>query len=444
MKTIGLKNLENVNVKKFSIKSKLKLRRFLFPFTRLIIRCNTKLTSGKKVVVDQKPVLDKKEQYIFASTHHFTEDIEAAVGSLDRNAWILIGTTDQIENNFKMYGAWLNGMIYVDRKDKKSRNDSVEKMKHILNNGSSILIFPEGGWNNKENDIVLNPFAGPFYLATECSKKVVPVASYPCEKDGKIHVKYGNPIDLSLYKPKETDTDFLKKIKKHTAATILKDNMATLMYELISEYSTPIKRSELKGDIHLQHCDNRIREYMRNTWSGKEEIADEFTEYKPKIKVNPEEVDPRIENTNKYEKVLDEELNTLLINNIINETEKDKLFTKLKVVKDPYSAFKYLGFLNNDVYKEKILNILYNLESSDVETFFQDYNPKHIVYEEDVWNFLDKVDVNSRNASVLSGSLVEREKRKIEESKYNLKNYLYENYDSIKEEQKNKKKIKNK
>ena len=121
MKTIGLKRLENVNVDKFTNEHKMRIRRILFPLTRFIIRTDTKLNSAKDVVVDERPQLNKDEQYIFASTHYYTEDIEAAIGTLDRNAWVLMGTKDQIENNYKMYGAWLNGMIYVDRKNDKSR-----------------------------------------------------------------------------------------------------------------------------------------------------------------------------------------------------------------------------------------------------------------------------------------------------------------------------------
>ena len=197
MKTIGLKKLENVNVYEFTSPLKMKLRRMIYPFTRLIINTNTKLISGKNVIVDRRPNLSKDEQVIFASTHSYTEDIESALGSLDRNAWVLIGTKDQIENNFKMYGAWLNGMIYVDRKDDSSRKESLDKMKYILNNGSSILIFPEGGWNNKENELCMNLFGGAYYLSSECDKKVVPMSSIVSEKDNQIHVLYGDPIDLS-------------------------------------------------------------------------------------------------------------------------------------------------------------------------------------------------------------------------------------------------------
>ena len=122
MKTIGLKKLENVSVDSFVKHSQIKLRKGIYPFTKVVINLATKLISNRSIVVDRRPELDD-DNYIFASTHYYTEDIEALLGSLDRNAWALMGTTDQIENNPKMYGAWLNGMIYVDRNDNNSRKE---------------------------------------------------------------------------------------------------------------------------------------------------------------------------------------------------------------------------------------------------------------------------------------------------------------------------------
>ena len=103
--------------------------------------------------------------YIFASTHFFDEDIIANLAVIDRNAWVLIGTTDQLEHNPQMYAAWLNGLVYVNRLDADSRKESVKKMLRILNAGSSVLIFPEGGWNNSENLLVNPLFSGPWLLA---------------------------------------------------------------------------------------------------------------------------------------------------------------------------------------------------------------------------------------------------------------------------------------
>ena len=147
MSSFGLKNVQVVNSENFTSNMGIKMRRIINKPLKGVL----KVATGKKIIIDRYPELEKDEQYIFASTHYFNEDIIAGMAALDRPAYVLIGTTDQVENNPLMNAAWLYGLIYVDRLNTESRKDSVKKMERILNNGSSILMFPEGGWNNTEN-----------------------------------------------------------------------------------------------------------------------------------------------------------------------------------------------------------------------------------------------------------------------------------------------------
>ena len=102
-----------------------------------------------------------------------------------------------------MYFAWLNGFIYVNRCDKRSREDSVKKMKRILNKGSSILIFPEGGWNNTENLLVLPLFARCYTLSRDVKVPVVPASAF-CERNSEtIYLRYGKPLNLWEYEKSE-------------------------------------------------------------------------------------------------------------------------------------------------------------------------------------------------------------------------------------------------
>lgn len=427
MKTIGLKRIEMASVDNFTNRFKMKVRRALFPATRLLIQCNTKLISKKDVVVDSRPELDDKEQYIFAATHHFTEDIEASIGTLDRNAWVLLGTKDQIENNYKMYGAWLNGMIYVDRKDPRSRRDSLLKMKYVLDNGSSILIFPEGGWNNKENDLVLNPFSGAYYLASECNKKVVPMASIYSEQDDKIHVVYGDPIDLAQFKSYSTDSSEVKKIKKAAANSYLKDSMASLMYKLMEKYAPKAKREEMEGDLHLQHTDTRIREYMKSEWSEPEDIKDEFTEYKPKYDVDYKDVQQRAQYQTMFEKTLIQELFACVNDYGLSITDAQRMFRKLKFAKNQYEAMTLAMTLRITMLDLNIWDEIENIETEEMEPYFRGCELKNITYQDDVWSFLDNVEVDKDNAFLAKAKL-EREKELKDRKKYDLGNYVDNNF----------------
>ena len=81
-----------------------------------------------------------------------------------------------------------SGQIPVKREDKDSRRQAYEEMKKAIDNGFSIVLFPEGGWRNQDSsnapnpyefqaNQVLNPFRnGAFRLAIEKGVPIVPIA----------------------------------------------------------------------------------------------------------------------------------------------------------------------------------------------------------------------------------------------------------------------------
>lgn len=278
MKNKGLKNVKISNVDTFTTNTGIKLRRCISKPLRGILKHAT----GKKIIIDRYPELDKNEQYIFASTHYFNEDIITALASIDRSAYALIGTTDQIDNNPLMYAAWLYGLIYVDRQDSESRKQSVLKMERILNSGSSVILFPEGGWNNTENLLCQKLFAGPYVLSQMTGKKVVALSIFTEPESKEIHVMASDPIDMS-------------KMEKHEALDKLRDTMASMMYSEIESYSTPYIRPDSSVDIHMEHMENRKKEYLKEKWT-RDVWDEELTVYKPKNITTAEEVRASLDN----------------------------------------------------------------------------------------------------------------------------------------------------
>ncbi len=262
MKNIGLEKYKYANVENFTSDFGIKIRRKLQKPFKLVLKCATK----REIILERYPMLEKNKPYIFASTHSFDEDIISALATLDRNAYVLIGTTDQLEHNPTMYAAWANGMIYVDRMDSNSRKDSIKKMLRILESGSSILIFPEGGWNNTENLLVQKLFAGPYILSKETGIPIVPISTFNEHNSKKIYIKYDEPFDIS-------------NLDKKEALRELRDIMATMMYEQIEKYSTPIKRNELSLNARYDFMEERKNEYMRVNWT-RDVWDEELTVYK--------------------------------------------------------------------------------------------------------------------------------------------------------------------
>ena len=262
MKNYGLVNLLHSDVENFTTINGIKRRRKISKLLKKLLI----IATPEKIIVENYPKLEPNIPYIFASTHGFSNDIIACLATIDRSAYLLMGSTNQIEYNKLMYFAWLNGFIYVDRTDNDSRRSSLDKMEKIIKNGSSILLFPEGGHNNTENNLCNRLFAGPYLLAKRTGAKVVPIAPYYEFGSDKIYMNYGEPIDLASFETKEE------------AMQTLRDIFSTMVYSNIEKHSTPITQQEINGDIHLKFMEERRLEYLKNTWT-RDVWDEELTRY---------------------------------------------------------------------------------------------------------------------------------------------------------------------
>ena len=175
-----------------------------------------------------------------------------------------------------MYAAWLNGLVYVDRLSNNSRKESVKKMLRVLNAGSSVLIFPEGGWNNSENLLVNPLFSGPWLLAKHTGVPCVPVAVFCEHNSDVIYMRYGEPMDID-------------HLEKDEALGLLRDQMASMMYEMIAQHATPLSRNSLTGDHHFRHMEERCQEYLRVNWT-RDTWDEELTVHRPQGIVTEQDV----------------------------------------------------------------------------------------------------------------------------------------------------------
>ncbi len=272
MKNIGLIKLEHANIENFTTDTGIKFRRFINKPVRSLLKIATK----GKIIIEEYPNLEENTPYIFAATHSFVEEISATLASIDRSAYTLCGTTDQFENNPKMYFNWLTGIIFVDRYSEESRKSSIPKMERIINSGSSILIFPEGGLNNTENLLVMKLFSGPYVLSKNTGAKVVPISTFNETGSKNIYVSGGEPLPLYEYDKKE-------------ALIKLRDSLATLKYYQMENHATRIKRNDLSEDPRLDFMEERRKEYLNTKWT-RDVWDEELTVYRDKDAPTPQEV----------------------------------------------------------------------------------------------------------------------------------------------------------
>lgn len=271
-KNYGLVSAKNLDAEHFTSIKGIKFRRNIFPLLKLLISKNT----GKETYTISYPKLKQNESYIYAAGHSFPGEIATNLSAIDRSTYTLVGTTDQVDHNPQMYFLWMTGLIYVNKLDLESRKESFKKMLKVLENGSSVMLFPEGVLNNTENLNCGTLYPGVYHLAKESKKQVVPIVSHYDYDNQVVYIAACNPLDFSM-------------LEKDEAKSLLRDKLATLRFNLARisleqaksmikiltpeeflnlnpELNVELKRNDLHGDIHMKYMELRKKIYNEVKW----------------------------------------------------------------------------------------------------------------------------------------------------------------------------------
>jgi 1-acyl-sn-glycerol-3-phosphate acyltransferase len=127
---------------------------------------------GVPFKVDIRAKLDPRKQYIFCSNHFSYLDIPT-LGLVPHNT-IFVGKTG-IEN-IPLFGYMYRKLhITVDRSKLKSRYTSLKRSFKAIDEGKSLVIFPEGGIITLKEPIMGRFKDGAFRIAIEKQIDIVPV-----------------------------------------------------------------------------------------------------------------------------------------------------------------------------------------------------------------------------------------------------------------------------
>ena len=150
----------------------------------------------------------------------------------------------------------LNGVIWVDRKNKEDMAASKEAVLKYLAKNQSILWFPEGTWNLTPSQLMLPMKWGIIDIARQAGAQIIPMAlDYNREKN-LCRVKFGTPMEGESLENKEE------------AIRSLRDNMATLRWDFISEQSiqhraeTNVEQLKKDKKLLLERVGNHARDYL--------------------------------------------------------------------------------------------------------------------------------------------------------------------------------------
>lgn len=218
-----------------------RFRRFISPPVRNVLG---PATSKNTYHIDRNSKLPTDRPLIFSCTHQCKDDIALALASAGRHTYLLFASLPDFYGTLDGPSLWINGVILVDRKDKKSRAAAVPKMKYAIEMGADILMYPEGTLNKTENLIVQKLFPGIYDLAKDTNALVVPMAIIQEGKD--VYSKVGEPFDICRY-------------EKQEGLNTLRGLMATAKFELMEKHSKT-NRTEI-GDAKV-FWENRMEELV--------------------------------------------------------------------------------------------------------------------------------------------------------------------------------------
>ena len=128
--------------------------------------------SRVKITVSGAEKLDPNRSYIYMPNHQSNADIPLLLGRLPvQFRWLAKAELFKIP----VFGRAMRGVGYIsiDRSNRKSAFESLERAARTIRNGTSLLIFPEG---TRSRDGHILPFKkGGFILSVDSGVPIVPI-----------------------------------------------------------------------------------------------------------------------------------------------------------------------------------------------------------------------------------------------------------------------------
>ena len=194
------------------------------------------LMSGLKVV-ERTPIVYTNDMnfngyagpLIYSPNHSNVHDFPMICRILGEHVYVLVG--NDIDNGaFNTFMLNLNGVIFVDRKNKDSCRQAKEKIINLLDDNKRVVMFPEGSWNLDCVKLIHDFKWGIIDIAKKAQVPIMPIGM-KYNIHNSCYVRFG---DLIYVMP---DDDLLEKKEELHAA------MSTLIWDIIN-YSPVADRAD--------------------------------------------------------------------------------------------------------------------------------------------------------------------------------------------------------
>lgn len=180
---------------------------------------------GFKPVIESQQEIDPSKSYLFIANHASLIDVMLMLAVI-KNPAVFVGKKEIRKLPLLGY-VFKKTSIWVDRSSEASRKEVYIRAQKKLNQGLSIIIFPEGLVPSE--DVVLSEFKnGAFRMAIEHQIPIVPMTFYDVKKRFSWTFFSGWPGDLrvkihSFIQTQGSSLDDLEKLKKQAFDLIYKE-----------------------------------------------------------------------------------------------------------------------------------------------------------------------------------------------------------------------------
>ena len=203
-----LDNDPEIAIREKDIKFRRKFYKVLKMLGSSMLGCSHKIEDRSEFAdgVDESMYNDSNESkpVIFVANHGFRDDALATVLAADSPAYIYWGSLPLFYNTVDGLASSLVGEVVMNRKSKSSKLASIDKSLKVLEYGTNLIIFPEGGWNKTSEKLILDLWKGVYTLSKKGNYDVVPIVHYVKDpeiisKENTIHTIVDKKIPLYLY-----------------------------------------------------------------------------------------------------------------------------------------------------------------------------------------------------------------------------------------------------
>ncbi len=151
----------------------------------LLLKVLSSKTTGDLIVDGTLP---STNNYLIVANHLCIEDIPTLAQAVKKHFYLLV--SDEDKNTIDGLGLSLNGVEWVHRLDKNSRQSAYINGIEILKRGKIFAMYPEATWNLSPNNLIMNMNYGCIRMALEANVPILPVISF--FSDNERHTKIGN------------------------------------------------------------------------------------------------------------------------------------------------------------------------------------------------------------------------------------------------------------